>query len=80
MSDLTPYDTGERAEPRPWVNPDGSAGSDGSRQAEPDDYGRVDFDDDSGSTLATVRVERRSGRHVLVVELHDEDVQIEGAP
>ncbi len=77
MSALTPYDTGTRAEPRPWVNPDGSAGSDRSRKAEPDDYGRVDFDDDSGSTLATVRVERRGGQHVLVVELHDEAIQIE---
>lgn len=77
MSNLTPYDTGERAEPRPWVNPDGSTGSDRSRKAEPVDYGRVDFDDDSGSTLATVHVERRSGQYVLVVELHDEDIQIE---
>ena len=77
MSTLTPYDTGTRAEPRPWVNDDQTAGSDGSRRAEPDDYGRVDFDDDSGSTVATVYVENRQGRYVVVVDAHEEDIDVE---
>lgn len=79
MRKLTPYDTGERLEPMPWVK-DGIAGQFEPRPAEPDDYGRVDFDD-SDSTVATLWIERRDdGGYVLkgyfneplTVELEDQ--------
>lgn len=52
----SPYDTGARLEPHPWVH-GGTTGSRYQRPAEPDDYGRVDFDDDEGTTIATVHIE-----------------------
>src|SRR5699024_5536537 len=54
----TPYDTGERATPIPWV----SAGSDFTAihdDRDPDDFGRVDFDNDSSETVATIHLSRR---------------------
>ena len=53
---VSPYDTGARLEPHPWVH-DGTKGSEYQRPADPDDYGRVDFDDDEGTTIATVHIE-----------------------
>lgn len=63
MSERTPYDTGVRAQPHPWVKylskiGEWVAGSENLRPAQDDDFGRVDFDDDSGATLATVYVDR----------------------
>lgn len=52
----TPYDTGARLEPHLWVR-DGITGSEYQRPAEADDYGRVDFDDDEGTTIATLHIE-----------------------
>ena len=61
----TPYDTGERAEPTAW-----SVGEDD------EDYGKVDFDDDAGETIATVWFERRDdGKYELVVD-HGRDISI----
>lgn len=51
----SPYDTGARLEPHPWVH-DGTTGSEYQRPAEADDYGRVDFDDDEGTTIATLHI------------------------
>ena len=36
---------------------DGITGQENPRPAEADDYGRVDFDDDAGVTVATVHIE-----------------------
>lgn len=45
----TPYDTGKRAEPKVWT----------SAHIEADtDYGKVDFDDDAGGTIATLYIEK----------------------
>lgn len=78
MTDRTPYDTGSRAQPLAWVRNAGGewiAGSEYQRPAEPDDFGRVDFDGDDGSTLATVYAERTtSGGYVLDVYAHDDAV------
>ncbi|OJU47384.1 MAG: hypothetical protein BGN98_03885 [Microbacterium sp. 69-7] len=52
----TPYDQGTRLEPLVWVT-DGITGQENPRPAEADDYGRVDFDDDAGITVATVHIE-----------------------
>lgn len=55
-SSASPYSTGARLEPHPWVR-DGITGSEYQRPAEADDYGRVDFDDDEGTTIATLHIE-----------------------
>jgi|SRR6218665_584430 len=52
----SPYNTGARLEPHPWVQ-DGITGSENSRPAEANDYGRVDFDDGEGTTIATLHIE-----------------------
>lgn len=78
----TPYDTGARLEPQLWVHPSGSgwiSGKENLRPSEPDDFGRVDFDDDSGCTIVTAYVERREdGALVMHVYSHDvgDEVQI----
>lgn len=45
VSDLTPYDTGARAEPHRW------------QPRKDDHYGKVDFDAPDGTTIATVWIE-----------------------
>lgn len=64
---LTPYDTGERLEPRPW-----------STDGDPERYGRVDFDDDEGATVLSVHVERLpSGACALhVIRVSDVDLVV----
>lgn len=57
----SPYNTGERLEPFPWVR-DGVTGTAKPRPSERDDYGRVDFDDDEGTTIATVHIEGEAQR------------------
>lgn len=53
---LTPYDTGERAEPKVWTK--GHIENDG-------DYGKVDFDDDAGGTVATLYIEKGEDGYAL---------------
>ena len=67
MKQLTPYDTGERAEPHVWpVDP-----------TDHDGYGLVDFDNDEGTTVATVVVRRdESGGYVLEVTGHGPDLTV----
>jgi hypothetical protein len=50
---LTPYDTGQRAEPSPWVP---TTRTDHARNLadHADDFGKVDFDDSESVTIATV--------------------------
>lgn len=67
MPDLTPYDTGERLEPHRWRE----------RPEAPEDYGKVDFEDDESATVATLHFERTETGYRLVVECDQElDVQI----
>lgn len=83
MPTLTPYDTGECAEPRLWVMPGSAASLDPSVNPYADElrenYGRVDFDDDEGRTVATVRVSKDpvSGAYAVHVIPHDDDVTVE---
>lgn len=69
---LTPYDTGEIAEPHLWmtstdVTRDRVARSTG-QPGETDRYGRVDFDNDESSTVATVWASRnQDGSYTLHV-------------
>lgn len=53
----TPYDSGERLEPMPWVKGDVASPGGLPRRVTPDDYGRVDFDNDEGATMLTAYVE-----------------------
>lgn len=57
MTDPTPYDTGEVCEPKPWLDNDPlNIGS--------PHWGRVDFDDDEGSTvISQLRVEPAGRGH-----------------
>lgn len=69
VRDLTPYDTGERAEPRPW--PTGG-------NADRDDFGKVDFDNDESRTLITLWVERRpEGGHVVKGYAYDNEFTVD---
>lgn len=62
---LSPYDTGQRHVAHPWI-PYGASVS-ASMPAE--NFGKVDFDDDEGSTTAVVHLERNeSGRYLLHIQ------------
>lgn len=72
----TPYDTGVRLEPKPWVNAEGIAGEEEPRPAVADDYGRVDFDD-ADLTAATVWIEPGvAGGYLLQVDAHVDDLDV----
>ena len=64
MRDLTPYDTGERLEPFPRVM--------GRRmpapQADPDEFGKVELEDDESKTIMTVWGQRGADGYELHVE------------
>lgn len=78
---LTPYDTGERAQPMVWAVSTKSEDSD-----ERDRFGKVDFDNTEEGTLLTTWVEDAHGTVTLQVLRHlglDKivvDTQGEGAP
>lgn len=77
---LTPYDTGDRLEPHPWVR--GEVASPGGLpwRVEVGDFGRVDFDDDEGRTVLTLYVERSvTGGYALHVENLTAELRIDVA-
>lgn len=81
MSNLTPYDTGARLEPKPWnVRPEpGIAQAD----IDPDAYGRVDFDNDEGATVLTAYMEPDgNGGYTLHLDADEAAVTVafNGAP
>jgi hypothetical protein len=53
VAEPTPYDTGERLEPRVWPT------SEPGVKYSPTRYGKVDFDDEESSTVATLWIERQ---------------------
>ena len=53
---LTPYDTGARLEPKPWVTSNQGVGA----TNDPGDWGKVDFENDSSETVAVVYFEREA--------------------
>lgn len=82
MSNRTPYDTGKRSEPKVWTS---------GHIEDDDDYGKVDFEDDAGGTLATLYIEQSEDRshytlkgytnEPLTVEIDDQsDGEEEGTP
>lgn len=64
---LTPYDTGQRAEPKVWEA--------GHRESN-DDFGKVDFNTDDDYTLATLYIERDGDGYVLR-GYHNEPLRVE---
>lgn len=71
---LTPYDTGERLEPRPWQVQNRNLPDPDERNR----YGRVDFDDDEAATQVTVHVTKDADRdgHTLHISNARESLRI----
>lgn len=75
MTDLTPYDTGEIAEPKPWCKTRGDV-QHAIDYGVPDRIGKVDFENDESATVVTIQVIRGSeGKYAVVIEPH-EDVDV----
>jgi hypothetical protein len=77
---LTPYDTGKRGEPHPWeIAPSLLEGmSPIERELEVERYGKVDFDNDEGRTIATVWIERDElGRAVVHIQALGDEVLVQ---
>lgn len=74
---LTPYDTGERLEPHVWVKGEMARSGGLPRRVIRDDYGRVDFENEEGSTVLTVLVERVADGYVLRVDNLSEPLAVE---
>jgi len=60
MAELTPFDTGVRLEPQPWQ----------PLLAEPQDWGKVDYDNDESNTVFTIWVENQQGEYVVHIDCH----------
>lgn len=69
---LTPYDTGQRLEPKTWVT-----STAGVTKGNADDFGKVDFDTDSTSTLATLWIERQEDGTYTLKGYANEPLKIE---
>ena len=69
-TELTPYDTGDRCEAKPWI----PYGTEISEVFPAENFGKVDFDDEEDHTVCTVYVQRdEDGRHSVRVESMLED-------
>lgn len=66
--ELTPYDTGKRAEPKVWTR---------SHIEDDDDYGKVDFDTDSDYTVATLYIEKDADGTFALRGYSNEPLKIE---
>ena len=79
----TPYDTGDRAQPYPKVAPGNAASLDPAVNPYADDlrenYGRVDFRNDEGETVASIHLSRRDdgGYTVHIIPTDDHATWIE---
>lgn len=73
VTTLTPYDTGDRCEPKLW-QPSAAAVRSAMHSGETEDIGKVDFDDDEAHTVAAVHLSRNEdGSHTVhVVPFVDE--------
>lgn len=68
----TPYDTGERLEPKPWhVQPRNLPDFE-----EADRYGRVDFENDASETVLTVLAKRGPSGPVLEITDYSDSLTI----
>lgn len=62
----SPYDTGDRLEPHLW---------DSGEDTPADDFGKVDFTNDSGETIFTAHVQKTEAGYILRVDEH-QDVEL----
>jgi len=80
MSDtLTPYDTGKRAEPKVWPTPTRSELTSTppiERALIEADYGKVDFENDEGTTVATVWIEGTADGYVVHIDMEDPRIEV----
>lgn len=68
---LTPYDTGVRLEPHPWHVQPRNLEQDPAEAAR---YGKVDFDNEEGTTFITSYVERNEDKsYTLHTNVHSDD-------
>lgn len=77
---LSPYDTGKRAEPRPWPHSTKAAVAEMgpiSRQMSEAEFGKVDFENDESSHVATVWFEKNADDHYVLHVAGMDDVRIE---
>jgi hypothetical protein len=72
VAKLTPYDTGARLQPIPWV-----LGTSGLTRDNAEDFGKVDFDDDESSTVATLWIERQDDGSYVLKGYTNEPLKIE---
>ena len=73
---LSPYDTGVRCEAKPWL----PYGTKVTEATPAENFGKVDFDDDEGHTVAVVHLERGAdGRYTVHVNslCADDEIQVE---
>lgn len=71
---LTPYDTGDRAEAKVWI----PYGTKITPATPVENFGKVDFDDDEGHTIAVVYIERTAqNTHRIVVDPLGADDELE---
>lgn len=72
---LTPYDTGVRATPQVWANMGRNLHTlpPIERELAEDRYGKVDFENDEGSTVATVWLEKNAAGEYTV---HIDNMQV----
>lgn len=82
MSQQSPYDTGDRLEPHPWIEYGTPQSTPVDLSAPAQNVGKVDFDDDERVTRFTLHIERAEhGRYNLIVSsVADDhlDIYIEG--
>lgn len=74
---LTPYDTGQRAEPKLWQRSRAEVHQ-AMQHGDAEDVGNVDFIDDEGATIATVHVSRDpDGGHTVHVMPFTDTVRLD---
>lgn len=54
--ELTPYDTGDRLEAKPWI----PIGNHVTESTPAENFGKVDFEDEEGGTVVVAHVERNA--------------------
>lgn len=69
-TELTPYDTGVRCEAKAWL----PYGTKVNESTPAENFGKVDFDDNEGGTVAVVHLERGAdGKYTLHLDNLGED-------
>lgn len=73
MPELTPYDRGERLEAHVWVHGQTTSPEGRARGASEVDFGRVDFDNEEGTTITTLVISRSEHGYEMRIDQHSDD-------